>query len=313
MKLTFYYLIKPFLPRYIQILLRQLIAKRKRSHYQHIWPIDPDAGNIPENWSGWPNGKKFALVLSHDVDTQKGFDAIPNLLDIEKKMGFKSTFNIVPERYRVSQDTIELIKQEGFGVSVHGLKHDGKLFKSKKIFDERAIKINEYLKQWGSNGFTSPSMISNLDWQHDLNIAHSICTFDTDPFEPKPTPSKTIFPLVITNEDTGCSYVELPYTLPQDHTLFIILKEADISIWKKKLKWIAEKGGMALLNTHPDYIQFDDKRCSYELYPKSFYVDFLQHITTEYGGQFWNALPSDVSHFWRSERKEDQQGCIKSY
>jgi hypothetical protein len=31
--------------------------------------------------------------------------------------------------------------------------------------------------------------------------------------------------------------------------------EKTISIWKKKLDWIVEKGGMALLITHPDYMK----------------------------------------------------------
>jgi hypothetical protein len=46
-------------------------------------------------------------------------------------------------------------------------------------------------------------------------------------------------------------YVELPYPLPQDFTLFTVMREKDIDIWKKKLDWIVEKGGMALLITHP--------------------------------------------------------------
>ena len=52
-------------------------------------------------------------------------------------------------------------------------------------------------------------------------------------------------------------YVELPYTLPQDSTLFLLLREKTNGIWKTKLDWIAQHGGMALLNTHPDYMRFD--------------------------------------------------------
>ena len=64
-------------------------------------------------WKGWPNGKKFALVLSHDVDTQKGHDDIPKLMDLEEKMGFRSSINIVPKRYRVSRKLLEEIKARG--------------------------------------------------------------------------------------------------------------------------------------------------------------------------------------------------------
>ena len=66
-------------------------------------------------------------------------------------MGFRSSFNFVPERYgEISLDLLRELKQRGFGIGVHGLKHDGKLFSSKKIFDERAPRINAYLKKWGT-------------------------------------------------------------------------------------------------------------------------------------------------------------------
>ena len=39
--------------------------------------------------------------------------------------------------------------------------------------------------------------------------------------------------------------------------LFILMKEKNIDIWKQKLDWISEHSGMALLNTHPDYMNFD--------------------------------------------------------
>ena len=62
--------------------------------------------------------------------------------------------------------------------------------------------------------------------------------------------------------------------MPQDHALFIILEETDIEIWKKKLAWIAGCGGMALLNTHSDYMGFNG-RCGTEEYPKENYEAFF--------------------------------------
>jgi hypothetical protein len=144
-------------------------------------------------------------------------------------------------------------------------------------------------------------MISKLDWIHELNIKYSTSTFDTDPFEPIPNPSRTIFPYLVTNKKTGNSYVELPYTLPQDHALFIILQEKDQSIWEKKLEWIASKGGMALVNTHPDYMLFKNNRCGLEEYPADYYLSFLHYLKDNYKGQYWNALPSEIAQFWRTE------------
>ena len=272
-----FYTIKPLIPRRLQISLRRQIALYKHKKYAHVWPIDPDAASPPEGWQGWPNNKKFALIISHDVDTQKGHDKCYELMEIEESLGFRSSFNIVPEKYSVSPNLIEDLKNRGFEVGVHGLNHDGKLFFSKKIFNQRAKRINHYLQKWCSKNFTSPSMLCNLDWMHALKISHSTSTFDTDPFEPQQNPVRTIFPFWVQNkvypgiDQKGVfseglkGYVELPYTLPQDFTLFILMKEQNIDIWKDKLDWIAEKGGMALFNSHPDYMNFNkQKNCSEE-------------------------------------------------
>lgn len=268
--------------------------------YSELWPIDPSSDEPPINFSGWPEKKRFSLVLSHDVDTQKGHDQCEKLMQLEESLGFRSSFNFVPERYKVSIDLIKKLKSRGFEVCVHGLKHDGKLFSSKKIFEKRAKKINEYIKQWDINGFTAPSMICNLSWIHELNIKHSTCTFDTDPFEPTPVGSKTIFPFIVNNENGNEGFVELPYTLPQDHCLYIILKEKNNEVWKRKLDWIAQRGGMALLNTHPDYMNFTNKRNKMEEYSIELYSDFLKYVLNAYADDFWHALPEDVANFIKS-------------
>jgi hypothetical protein len=294
-----FYNIKPFIPRRLQIFVRRRIIAYKRERYRHIWPIDPVAGKPPIGWQGWPNNKKIALILSHDVDTQKGHDKCYRLMEIEESLGFRSSFNFVAEKYAVSKTFIEDLKNRGFEVCVHGLYHDGKLFFSRNIFNERAKRINEYLKEWGSTGFTSPSMHHNLDWMHALNITHSTSTFDTDPFEPQQNPIGTIFPFRVKNSVAARDFVELPYTLPQDFTLFILMKEKNNKIWKDKLDWIAEKGGMALLNAHPDYMNFNKHKNGNEEYDIKLYIEFLEYIKSRYKDQYWHALPKDIARFWK--------------
>jgi len=295
----FYYYVKPLIPRACQIALRRQIILWKRSKYSDIWPIDLSAGKQPEGWSGWPDQKQFALVLQHDVDTQKGHDKSRELIALEENLGFRSLFSFVPERYNVSESLRNDLLSKGFDIGVHGLKHDGKLFLSKKIFQNRALHINKYLKEWNSVGFSSPSMHHNLDWTHLLKIKYDISTFDTDPFEPQPDSVRTIFPFWVQRSSNTNGYVELPYTLSQDHGLFIIMKEKTIDIWKKKLDWIAEKGGMVLLNSHPDYMNFCGRKLSLEEYPVKYYEDFLTYIKNKYEGQYWHALPKDMARFWK--------------
>lgn len=314
-----FYTIKPLIPRHVQISLRRRMVAYKRKKYGHIWPIDPDSASPPDGWQGWPDNKKFALVLSHDVDTRRGQDKCCPLMEIEEKLGFRSAFSFVPEGYLVSRTLLNDLKNRGFEVCVHGLTHDGKLFFSRQIFEERAKQINRYMKDWGVNGFSSPSMLHNLDWMHALNITHSMSTFDTDPFEPQPDAIATIFPMWVQNnyeiascqenpemEQKGALYegpkkgfVELPYTLPQDFTLFILMKEQGIDIWKEKLDWIAEQGGMALFNSHPDYMNFNAHKNGNEEYAAGLYIEFLEYIQKRYKDQYWHVLPRDLAQFWR--------------
>jgi hypothetical protein len=293
-----FYTLKPLIPRSMQLFLRRQIAQQKLRKNGYKWPIDPASAKPPEGWPGWPDGKQFALVLSHDVDTLKGYNNVLKLADIEEEMGFRSQFNFVPERYgEVSLDLLSELKQRGFGIGVHGLKHDGKLFSSKKIFDERAPQINAYLKKWGTRGFTTPSMIRNHDWMHALDIDHCVSTFDTDPFEPEPEGVGTVFPFWVQGESPGKRFLELPYTLVQDFTLFVILGEKTNDIWKQKLDWVACNKGMALLNSHPDYKDFGGAGYSLEEYPVQLYRDFLEYARSRYCGQYWPALPQDIWSF----------------
>ncbi|HEX2955506.1 MAG TPA: hypothetical protein VHO70_01670, partial [Chitinispirillaceae bacterium] len=178
-----------------------------------------------------------------------------------------------------------------------GYNHDGTLFSSLKEFLWQSAEINRFIGEWGVTGFSSPSMFHNLDWMHQINISYDISTFDTDPFEPQPDGAGTIFPFIVKDSITQHTYVELPYTLCQDFTLFIIMEEKDISIWKKKLDWIARHGGMALVNTHPDYMNFDNRKCSREEYHVSLYEELLTYVQTVYKEQYWHAKPMEVAAY----------------
>jgi len=295
---TVYYELKPMIPRRVQIWLRRKVALGKRPLYETVWPIDEKCNKVPEGWPGWPEEKRFALVLTHDVETAKGQAKCSELIELEQRLGFRSSFNFVPKQYEVSSELRNTLVRNGFEVGVHGLYHDGKLYTSRTMFQERAKEINQYLHEWPSVGFRSPSMLHNLDWIHDLNIEYDASTFDTDSFEPQPDGVGTIFPFWVDGNSHQKGYMELPYTLAQDFTLFILMRERNIDIWIRKLDWIVKKGGMALLNTHPDYMNFDGQRLNIEEYPVRLYTDFLRYVKDKYKGQYWHALPREMARFW---------------
>lgn len=295
-----YYSIRPLIPRWLQVWLRRRRVSRQLKSHAEIWPIDSRAAKKPDGWQGWPDGKKFALVLTHDVELARGLEKIPAVMEIEKSAGFRSSFNLVPERYNITQPVLDHIVSEGFEIGVHGLKHDGKLYNSRAIFTKRAKEIRKYLEQWGSVGFRSPAMHHHLEWILELDVEYDSSTFDTDPFEPQPDALCSIFPVRISNKCGGDKQdlVELPCTLPQDLTLFVLMREDSIDIWKRKLDWIAEKGGLALINSHPDYMYFQNSGRRSDEYPADYYRSFIAYVASTYKEAYWHALPREVARFW---------------
>ena len=117
-----------------------------------------------------------------------------------------------------------------------------------------------------------------------LDIEYDLSFFDTDPFEPIPGGSMSIWPYVVGR------FVELPYTLAQDCTLTVILGEKSPHIWLQKVDFIEKYCGMALLNTHPDYLA--------DPVTWSVYAELLQAMKKREG--YWHALPRDVARWWRA-------------
>jgi hypothetical protein len=114
---------------------------------------------------------------------------------------------------------------------------------------------------------------------------------DTAPFEPQPGGCCTWLPYMI--EDL----VELPITLTQDHTLFDLLGHRDESVWVEKARFLRQRGGMALVLTHSDYVG--------QPYVLDSYRRLLQEFADD--STAWKALPRDVSDWWRSRSDSSLQ------
>lgn len=297
-----YFAVKPYIPRRIRLAMRRGRARRIIKQCRASWPINPVAGEVPAGWPGWPDSKSFAMVITHDVESPSGIEKVKRLAELEMQLGFRSSFNFIPEGpYADPAGLREWLEDHGFEVGVHDLNHDGHLYGSREGFREKARRINHCLDAWGAVGFRSGFMLRQLEWIHDLDVLYDASTFDTDPFEPQPDGSQTIFPFQVRKPGGfGCGYTELSYTLPQDSTLFLLLGEETPEIWKRKLDWIAGRGGLALVNIHPDYVDFSGRRTS-SCYPSSLIKDFLEHLCTRHKGAFWNPLPRDLVTWYRKE------------
>src|SRR3984957_9415354 len=172
-----YYFLKPFIPWSVRLALRRQRAKSRLARYAGTWPIDPKSGVLPPGWQGWPGGKQFAFVLTHDVEGAKGLSRVEQVTALERRIGFRSSFNFVPEgEYDLSADLRERMTVQGFEVGVHGLQHDGKLYASKEEFAEKAAQIRNFLREWKACGFRSPLMQHKLAWLHQLGVEYDAST-----------------------------------------------------------------------------------------------------------------------------------------
>lgn len=296
--LELYYALKPLLPARLLLALRRRYAARQARVAFPAWPIEPvlverderelrarlldsHNGALPV-LANWPDGHRYAVVLTHDVEGPSGIANIERVLEVERRHGFLSSWNFVAEWYDIPVGTFERIEHAGGEIGLHGIKHDGKLFASRARFDADLPKIAAYGEWWGTAGFRSPATGRNAAWMHELPCLYDSSFPDSDPFEPQPGGCCSILPFHFGD------VVELPITLPQDHTLFEILRDLSIERWVEKSEWLIASHGLINLITHPDYLVADERLALYD--------SFLAWLRSRQNG--WHALPRDVAKWW---------------
>ena len=290
-KFKLYYRLRPFIP----ISLRQMLQRGRNQGF-----------GVPDDWylptefvrdlrkalvadadavavHPWPDGYQISCVLTHDVETKMGLELVDQLATVEEQFGFRSSWNIVPYLYDMDLGLIADLKGRGHEIGVHGYNHDGRLFESQRTFKRRAGPINQALANFGSEGFRSPMVHRNLKWIGTLNVDYDSSCFDIDPFQAMPGGVGAPWPFF------SGKFVELPYTLPQDHTLLVSLMETSPRIWIEKIEFLRGIAGMALLVTHPDYLDTPGRL--------DVYRRLLEHLAEQH--DIWHALPREVSDWWR--------------
>jgi hypothetical protein len=124
-----------------------------------------------------------------------------------------------------------------------------------------------------------------------LEIDCDLSFFDTDPYEPMPGRTMSIWPFTIGR------FTEPPYTLPQDFALFNLMGETFPKIWLEKIAFLEKYPGMALGIVHPDY--------SSEGPSKQIYESFLCTIKERQG--YWHALPQEVTAWWKNRVNQNHE------
>ena len=283
-----FYRVRPFLP----IFVRQMLQRARNGKQElpddwffpkrlihHLASVDAPLPNY------WPNKADHALVLTHDVETADGMKLIPAIAKIEEDLGFRSAWNLIPYKYKIDRGFVAELKERGHEIGIHGYNHDGRLFCSKQIFDARLPFINQAIRDYDCVGFRTPMVHRNLNWMQGLDVDYDASVFDVDPLQAMPGGVQNLWPFLCGK------FVELPYTLPQDHTILVTLGETTDRIWREKLAWIRSVYGMALMVTHPDYLETPAKQ--------NVYRSFLEHCSQS--GGYAAYLPREISQWTRQQ------------
>lgn len=241
---------------------------------------------IPFIWF-WPNGSPSCAIMTHDIETQAGCEYCPTLMDIDDAFGIKASFQVIPEeRYQVSAELLEEIRRRGFEICVHDLNHDGHLYKNREQFLERAAKINAYRNEFRADGFRAAVLYRKQVWFDALRFSFDMSVPNVAHLDPQRGGCCTVMPYFLGD------ILEIPVTATQDYTLFNILSDYSIDLWKRQAEIVMQKHGCVSFIVHPEYIRSTREQ--------TIYKELLTHLDLlRRDNGLWIATPGEVNRWWR--------------
>jgi peptidoglycan/xylan/chitin deacetylase (PgdA/CDA1 family) len=305
-QLAAFYRVKRLIPRAVQLAARRALIRWQGLPEFPQWPLDRGVQRLLEFYaeslllaSGgselefrwfWPRGHDAALILTHDVESAEGLRAAVALADVEEEHGLRSSFNVVADWYPIDHGILRHLRERGFEIGVHGVHHDRSMFASRESFERQQPAVRQAAADFEAVGFRSPATHRVYDWLGDLPVEYDCSVPHSDPFEPLPGGCCSLWPFFIGD------VVELPYTLPQDHTVFTLLRKGSVDLWTRQVEAIEAAHGLAQVLSHPDpgYLADPDKR--------RLYLEFLTWVSGR--ERLWTPLPRDVARWWRARDGE---------
>jgi peptidoglycan/xylan/chitin deacetylase (PgdA/CDA1 family) len=299
--LSLFYRVKRLIPRSVQLELRRRLIKRQGAPEFPAWPFEVagtellrialaealldhgvDAVRFP--WF-WPQGARAAVTLTHDVESADGLARASTVAEWEEANGFRSSFNLVSDWYAIDLAQVDELRSRGHEIGSHAIHHDRSLFSSREEFERQLPLLRRAAEQLGAVGFRSPATHRVVEWLAELPFSYDCTMPHSDPYEPMPGGTTTTWPFF------HGGVVELPYTAPQDHTLFSLLEHRDSTLWREQLERVTACNGLFQLLTHPDGDYLGQPAAGRA------YRDVLEAIAGR--DDLWVALPRDVADWWR--------------
>jgi hypothetical protein len=299
-----YYFVREILPVSVRRHIQRAYFSDWASRTFPAWPVDFTVDTLHEKFlkfsmeaSGtkrmpfiwfWPDGAPSCLIMTHDVETSVGRDFTSKLMDVDDSYGIKASFQVIPEkRYTISDEYIREIRNRGFEFNVHDLNHDGNLYREREEFLRRAARINDYVHRYDSRGFRAGAMYRIQDWYGAFDFSYDMSVPNVAHLEPMRGGCCTVMPYFVGK------ILELPLTTAQDYSLFHILNDYSIDLWKRQTELIKARNGLMSFIAHPDYVNERRALRVYELL-----LGYLREMVDREG--VWATLPGEVDRWWRA-------------
>lgn len=299
-----YYSVRPLLGVSVRKHLQRLALRNWQNDCFPEWPVDRTVDRLLEKllalsmeargidktpfiWF-WPDGYSSCSVMTHDVETGTGLDFCSQLMAIDDSHGIKASYQLVPEeRYTVPDMMLEAIRKDRCEVNIHDLNHDGQLFRDREQFLRRATRINGHAANCSAKGFRSGALYRNSDWYGALSqLSYDMSIPNMAHLDPQRGGCCTVMPFFIGD------MLELPLTTTQDYSLFHILRDYSIDLWRQQVGLIMDNHGFISFNIHPDYV--------IEPRERNVYISLLQYLSQLQSDQnLWMPLPQQVDAWWR--------------
>lgn len=215
----------------------------------HLMRLVP-RGGPQENW---PGSRRFALVLTHDVESSAGIRLADELAKVEADHGVRSTWFIAGRLAAEARNLADRLKAEGHEIGLHGVEHDMVFpFRSRSDMEKRLESCRHFIDDYGIRGFRSPALLKS-DLMYEVLgewFAYDSSAVDTGRLSPhtRPTGCCSVFPF------RRGKLIVVPITLPLDSSLlFLGYGLGDMpGLWNAKATFIRAARAPAVLATHPE-------------------------------------------------------------
>lgn len=250
----------------------------------------------------WPEGKRYAVTLSHDVDTDYAFrtpQALAALRHIEERVGMRSAWMIITRYAASGRAALSDLVQSGHEIGCHSTRHDHRLaFLPAARMRDRVREGKERLSPYGAIGFRSPnylrtpSLYEALSGRFDYDMSMHDVVGDSSNLTPANEGCCTCLPFFV----AGTNVLEIPTTVPEDWEFELrgVPPRGGFTAQKLAIQRIRSLGGVANVLTHPEP--------TLSLRPAwlDIYRELIELAAADDAA--WPALPRDVNRHWRERQ-----------